>query len=29
MGLDFVTVAALAGLLCGIMIPYGAIRAIT
>lgn len=29
MGLDLVTIAALAGLLCGIMIPYGAIRAVT
>jgi len=29
MAFDLVTVAALAGLLCGLMIPYGAIRAIT
>jgi len=29
MTLDLITIAALAGLLCGIMIPYGAIRAIT
>lgn len=29
MTFDLVTVAALAGLLCGLMIPYGAIRAIT
>lgn len=29
MSFDLITVAALAGLLCGIMIPYGAIRAIT
>lgn len=29
MALDLVTVAALAGMLCGLLIPYGAIRAIT